>query len=55
MIFKTRKKANTQLILNESPVEKVNCTKFLGIIIDEELSWKYHINHSSTNVSNGYS
>ena len=54
MIFKTRKKRlnyNAHVILNENPIEKVKYTKFLGIIIDEELSWKYHINHIATKVS----
>ena len=53
MIFKTRKNRlnyNANVILNDSPIEKVKYTKFLGIIIDEELSWKY-INHISTKVS----
>ena len=40
---------------NENPIEIVKCTKFLGIIIDEELSWKYHINHISTEVSKMFS
>ena len=53
MIFKTRKKRlsyNAHVVLNGSPIEKVKCTKFLGIFIDEELSWKYHINHISMKV-----
>ena len=40
MIFKTRKKRlnyNANVISNESSIEKVKYTKFLGIIIDEEL------------------
>ena len=54
MIFKTRKKRlshNAHVVLNGSPIEKVKYTKFLGIFIDEELSWKYHINHISAKVS----
>ena len=54
MIFKTRKKRlsyNAHVVLNGSPIEKVKCTKFLGIFIDDELSWKYHVNHISTKVS----
>ena len=40
MIFKTRKKRlnyNANVISNENSIEKVKYTKFLGIIIDEEL------------------
>ena len=40
-----------QVIMEEPKIENVKCTKFLGIIIDEELSWKYHINHILTKVS----
>ena len=52
--FKTRKKRlsyNAHVVLNGSPIEKVKCTKFLGIFINEELSQKCHINHISMKVS----
>ena len=32
-------------------VERENVTKFLGILIDENLSWKQHINNISTKIS----
>ena len=28
----------------------MNYTKFLGLYIDEELTWKYHINHVTMKV-----
>ena len=30
---------------------EVKYTKFLGLLIDEELSWKYHINHVAMKIS----
>ena len=34
---------NPQLLLNDFPIKKVNHTKFLGVIIDDQLSWEPHI------------
>ena len=32
-------------------IERENVTKFLGVLIDENLSWKQHINIVSTKLS----
>ena len=32
-------------------IERENVTKFLGVLIDENLSWKQHINDVSTKIS----
>jgi len=32
-------------------IEQVKCTKFLGIVIDEDLSWKQHTSHISLKIS----
>ena len=32
-------------------IERENVTKFLGVLIDENLSWKQHINNVSTKTS----
>ena len=29
--------------MNEQTIEQVNSSNFLGVIIDEQLSWKYHV------------
>ena len=36
-------------------IERENITKFLGVLIDENLSWKQHINHASTKISKSIS
>ena len=33
----------TDIILDQTKVDKVTKTKFLGLIIDETLTWKNHI------------
>ena len=37
--------------MNQEPINQVNYTKFLGLYIDEELTWKYHINHVTMKVA----
>ena len=39
------------VILDGVPLEIVNTTKFLGIIIDENLTWKSHIDAISKTIS----
>ena len=36
-------------------IERKNVTKFLGVLIDENLSWKQHINNVSTKISKSIS
>ena len=37
--------------VNGSHIERVNSIKFLGVIIDDKLSWNNHINHIKNKVS----
>ena len=37
--------------INDKHIEKVEVTKFLGILIDNNLSWKPHTNHITKTVS----
>ena len=34
-------------------IERVQCTKFLGVFIDEKLNWKKHIEHIASKISKG--
>ena len=46
MIFKTKKNKfneTTAIKINGQIIKQVKCTKFLGLNMDEELSWKDHI------------
>ena len=38
-------------IQNNIVIERENVTKFLGALIDENLSWKQHINNVCTKIS----
>jgi hypothetical protein len=41
------------VLLNDKCLDRVNCTKFLGVYIDEKLTWNDHINHVCSKVSIG--
>ena len=54
IIFKSSRKKlknKANVIIKKHTIDQVKCTKFLGIYIDEELSWKYHINHIASKIS----
>jgi hypothetical protein len=54
IIFKPPRKKSfytPRLHINNSNIQKVNQTKFLGVILDENLSWKQHIQYVKTKVS----
>ena len=42
-----------ELNLGNQTINRVNCTKFLGIHIDEELDWSAHIDHVAKKISSG--
>ena len=48
---------NLNIIVNGTALERIgsDCnektTKFLGIYVDESLTWKYHLNHINTKIS----
>ena len=37
--------------MNNKEFERVQAVKFLGIFIDNELSWKPHISHIETKIN----
>ena len=39
------------ITLDNIAVQQVEVTKFLGVLLDQHLSWKYHINHVAKKVS----
>ena len=39
------------IVFDDTPLEKVLFIKFLGIWVDNKLSWKYHINNICTIIS----
>ena len=55
MIFKNRHSnkpdLNFKIEIDDKNIKKVDVTKFLGILIDENLSWKFHTSHISKIVS----
>ena len=47
----TKHKNKINVILDDVSLEKVSSTKFLGVIIDENLTWKNHIDAISKTIS----
>ena len=46
---------DAKIVINNHDVERVQTTKFLGVIIDEKLTWKYHIAHISGKINKNIS
>ena len=40
-----------QLFLNHNPIARVNSSKFLGLHIDEHLSWNEHLSHLNKHIA----
>ena len=54
MVFtrKLNKIENIVLRVEGQTIERVTQTKFLGVIIDEKLTWRNHVNYMSTKIAN---
>lgn len=48
-----RLKLKPLVIIDDQILEQTSTTKFLGLIIDEHLTWDAHINHVLKKISNG--
>ena len=48
------KKDQESLYLNTILIERVKFTKFLGVIIDEKLTWTHHISYIKNKISKGF-
>ena len=55
MIFCRRKELNhdVKLLIDGQAINEVQKTKFLGIIIDNQLTWKWHINYIAGKIARG--
>ncbi|KAJ8019368.1 hypothetical protein HOLleu_42077 [Holothuria leucospilota] len=54
MVFnKGRNNYNFNISMNNKPLLNVHCTKFLGVYIDDKLSWKDHVQYVSVQISRG--
>ena len=48
-----RKLNNISISLNCVPIEQVNHTKFLGVVIDNKLDWSNHISYINAKIAKG--
>ena len=53
LFFSNSSNKNINLILSNKPLEQKQCTKYLGIYIDENLNWSNQINNICTKISQG--
>ena len=44
MVFH-RSRINVNVVMQQNIIDRVNSTKFLGLIIDDKLKWHKHIQH----------
>ena len=54
MIFRSRNKKlepGNDIFINGCKIEQVQITRFLGVMIDCNLTWKYHINYVCSKIS----
>uniref|UniRef100_A0A1B6M3N2 Reverse transcriptase domain-containing protein n=1 Tax=Graphocephala atropunctata TaxID=36148 RepID=A0A1B6M3N2_9HEMI len=49
----TQDKLSPNIFLDDKKLDQVECTKFLGLLIDEHLSWDKHIDHVVNRMSSG--
>ena len=55
LFMKNNCKLNTDLYIDDTKLEKVNVTKFLGVYVDEYLTWNAQIQHVCRNISKNVS
>ena len=55
MIFSLKKSVTveSEILLNNTAIKQVPCTKFLGVYINSKLSWKDHIVYVKNKISKG--
>ena len=55
MVFHRAKHKNYEvnIEINETVIEQVKYTKFLGVIFDDNLDWSNHISYINSKISKG--
>ena len=53
MLIESRQNLNSLSVLPALELNRVNFTKSLGVLIDENLTWSNHINATSKKISSG--
>ena len=46
-------KRDLELCINKVPIQQVDNTKFLGVIIDDNLNWSNHISYINSKIAKG--
>ena len=53
LIFTTGNKKQLNLTMNKEILQEKECTKYLGVILDNKLTWKSHIDQTHFRLSKG--
>ena len=51
LLFYKDNTSNNPIKINNEIIEKASVSKFLGVYLDDQLNWKYHINHVIAKLS----
>ena len=43
--------SNVSITINKQPIERVSHIKYLGVIVDNNLSWAYHIKDITSKIA----
>ena len=43
--------SNESITINKQPIQRVSHIKFLGVILDNNLSWSYHVTEITTKIA----
>ena len=55
MLFSNSKReSNVTVRINDTDIEMVYVSKFLGVLIDHKLNWKEHISRIKSKLSKNY-
>ena len=47
------KNMDVKLCIHKVPIQHVDNTKFIGVIIDDNLNWSYHISYTNSKIAKG--
>ena len=50
-LFFTKTKEKIFPQINDCKIKQANCVKYLGVFLDDKLTWKKHIEHTETKLS----
>ena len=53
IVTRKKEKCNFRINIGGHEISQKECTRYLGVMLDDSLTWKQHIAHVSRKLSNG--